>query len=1712
MRTNKILEKLLAIILIFTLTSANFMFVTKVYATSLVETLFGDGTSTGHDNVSFDAYFAAGETAESLVVSDVNNEELAISMKIDVQESGYLKDAKVEILEAEEGNGLNFVVKGFEELPDYVQGFEENCIEFQQINSSPESVALLLPIEYKNEKFVNEENLSKDCIVRFSGIYVDDDGEENEVSRDVELTVDWKDNREVKVETVATKYIDYGRGVILQTLVKVDNTTENKNLPVKETEIVVTAPALNDVYPSKATVVANTTEGTNGLIAGEVIFDENNWSYDKEENKLTIKVANEKKLVEVNEFEEEYLKEEDKEIVEEERYFSVPGIDEYVVTYTYEGATIFDGALTVDTNVEAKMITLSGEENENVVTNNNDYEYLLEGKTGDIVSLKINNETEEVSKAYAYSNYNVDGKYEIEFNSESIINISYKDIVEGINVQDIENKYVGKDGTVTATNDIYYKQISVSKDNLVEIFGEEGEIKIFDEAGTQVALINNESEVNEDGNIVVEFDKISKLNYEMSKPVSEGNFVITNVKAMRNSSLDKTTLSNVGAITTKSIVRANYTYVDGIVDVETSEISTTLKDTKTNATLELDRDSLSTLATNEDVEIRVALNNATEETDMYGHSVYEIELPSDVESIEVTNASILYGEGLTITSTEVLDKVIRVTVDGKQEGINSGVLTNGTNLVLNANIKVDLYTPAKSDVIKLRYVNDDATNYNNEGNAEVTINFSAPTGLVAVNSTTNYNDNGTVLTSVRQGVREDILSIYSEAKVATMELVVMNNNGNAISDVAILGRIPFKGNKNIATGEDLGTTLDTKLVGGLVADARNSAEFKVYYSENGEATSDLTDPINAWVENPESLENMKSYLIVPVDEAYEMQETEILRFTYQYEIPANLTHNEDLFGTFITYYTNNTEVASTEETAVPDLIGLTTGEGPELEIRAEANRTVVKEFEELNVRVNVKNTGLNKAEQVNVEFPVPAYTILKEVKIDNKYSCIEENAIIKVSASELEVNEVIEFEVVLKVDQKPDVPQFEIDEVVGGEVEEENTDIVAYATVTAKDLATTLKSEVSKIAYEEAAFDIVLSNRSDLDEDILSDELDVQKAGDVVEYDIDIKNILDKDATNVVVEQVLPEDFEFVDGYSLGYEDDGITSKKDIVAKYDEATRTIRWELGTIKAYRGVQLQFNVKVVELDESITRKVVLLASTVKADNTAQYESNSEDLAIGRPVLTVSQTTSNTDTYIKEGDSVNYTFVIKNEGGAIARNVKITDVIPDGVAVKKIDYIVSGIVGKKKVSSSREATIMADVEVNRELIVNINAVASNLGGALEKTVTNYATVSAPDVPEIVTNSITHIVEASEKNIVASELHESTPSLVVESTGGNTNIQKSYRIEGTAWEDTNRNGMRDTDETVLSGITARLIDSATGSIKKTVTTDSNGNYMFAGVYNGSYLVMFDYDTVKYTATAYKKEGVGPHVNSDVLTTKVEQNGRSRYAAVTDVVVVDNGSISGIDIGLVLADTFDLRLQKTITKVTMQSAAGTVTDKYDNVGLAKTEVAAKHLAGATAYVEYEITVSNVGDVKGYAKKIVDYMPEGMTFNSALQANSNWYTGTDGNLYSTAMSEIELAPGESQTIKLVLTKQMTEENTGIVNNLAEIADDYNIYGISDKNSVPFNKAQGENDLGLADTIISVKTGESLVYVSVIVTTILLGSIVVFIAYNKLIVSKKRGGV
>lgn len=1740
MSKNKILEKLLAIILIFTLTSANFAFVTESLATTMIDTWFGDSEDTGHKNVEFEAYFNAEEEKISSAISDVNNENLSIGFDLNVLDSGYLKDAKVEIKENEEGAGLNFVLKENQELSEMIQNLDNNVIEFRQIDCGS-NLNIQLPIEYKNETYINESKLSKDFKVCFTGIYVDDEGEEKELSKEVILNLSWKDERKVKVESLISKYIQFGneeKGVILQTSVKIDGTSEKNTLPVKETKLDIEVPKINGVAPKNISLVAASTQGTNGKFAEEVKFNEGNWIYDEETNILSIKVENEKELVQVDEFEDEYLKDIDKEIIEEERYYSKSGIDEFLITYTFQDVDLSE-EIPVSFNASAEVTTFSGVESDGniyVVKDNQNFEYSLVGQTGDIVSYNIENETGDVSKAYTYLNYNTDNDYEIEYRFKNIINVSMKELVQEMKIEDVEENYVFKDGTTSQTNDLYYKQIYMDKENVNTILGEDGVVEVLDKDGNTITTINKDYPVSEDGKIIVDFEeRIDKLSIKTTKPVNEGNLNINYVKASKDASISKEEYKNLASVTSKVKMTARYEYVEEPVLIGEATSETKLNDTTTKLNLVLDRDNLSTITKNTNVEMRVELNNHLDTSDIFGNSSFEITLPEYVTNVELTDVTMVYGEGLNITNSEVINEngifKIRVTVDGKQEAINSGVLTNGANIEIYANIDVDLYAPAKEETITLYAENSETTNKENEVE-EVKINYSAPTGLVTVNSIANYNNVGNVLTSVRQGKQEDIIEIYSEAKQATMEIIVMNNNKNTVSEVSILGRIPFEGVKDIATGDDLGTTLDTKLIGNLVPDARNNSEFKVYYSENKEATKDLNDSQNGWVENPETLENIKSYLIVPVDENYEMQEAEIIRFTYVYEIPANLEHNEDIYGTFLAYYKNNSEIAVTDETSSPDKVGLTTGEGPELSIETKTNVEKISEFEELKISATVKNTGKEIVENVVVKIPVPKYSKFSAVELNDEsiaYTVNENEVEFTISNIEAEQEQIVTANVI--VNDFPTVQEYyngmegvieledgtyvirtyeETDVIMDDEEVKYKDEVLpsnptieleAYSTVTAKDLQKELKSEVKKVEIEAAEYEI-----HEMTEDI---EV-VNAVGREVNFNIIVKNLTSETKENVQIMKQLPDEFSFSRAFSLEYEADGLTSHEIDNAKYDEATRTVIWNIEKLEPNKPIQVSVKIIVNQFTDGTNYKDVYSFSKVQSEGTKEYLSNTVQTRIGKSSLEFSQTTDKENTYVREGEIINYIFKIKNNGSVAAKDVKLMDKIPDGLIVRNITYTLNGIESKKRVSKDDEVTLSATITPNDEMTIKIQALAENLNGIQEKTVTNVGSISAVGLENTETNAITHIIEQDPtRNRYTVETPDLSTDGSVPNNSNSSNVVKTYKVSGTAWLDDNKDGKRDDYEATLSNVKANLVNVETGVIVKNTTTDSKGTYTFAGIEEGNYIVMFEYDTVKYTVTTYQKSGVEGNLNSDAIVTQVEQNGRLKNAAVTDTITVQNGSISNVDLGLVLADTFDLKLDKTITKITVQNKVGTNTTEFDKTQLAQAAITGKYLSSSVVYIEYNIAVSNIGDISGYAKKIVDYIPEGMTFKSEL--NPDWYTGTDGMLYTTALAETELKTGETRELKLVLTKQMTEENTGMVNNRAEIFEDYNIYGVSDKNSTPGNNVQNENDLSNADAILTVKTGEVFIHISVIITSILLGSIVIFISYNKLIVNKKKGG-
>ena len=263
------------------------------------------------------------------------------------------------------------------------------------------------------------------------------------------------------------------------------------------------------------------------------------------------------------------------------------------------------------------------------------------------------------------------------------------------------------------------------------------------------------------------------------------------------------------------------------------------------------------------------------------------------------------------------------------------------------------------------------------------------------------------------------------------------------------------------------------------------------------------------------------------------------------------------------------------------------------------------------------------------------------------------------------------------------------------------------------------------------------------------------------------------------------------------------------------------------------------------------------------------------------------------------------------------------------------------------------------------------------------------------------------------------------------------------------------------------------------TATTNENGFYSFDKISSGEYIVIFEYDTSKYVLTQYdKNEGNGKD-NSKVINKTMSINGTEKTVGATEVIKVSNENISNINMGLRMAKKSDLKLDKYVSKIIIQNSKGTVTNEYNNAVYAKAEIDAKLLNSTTAVVEYTIKITNVGEVDEYARKIADYISKDYKFTSQL--NKDWYQSGDV-LYNTSLSDEKIKPGESKELKLVVTKQMTENNTGLINNTAKIVESYNDLGLKDNN---------DNNSNSANLTLSIKTGQVVTTVTLILSTIII---------------------
>ena len=322
------------------------------------------------------------------------------------------------------------------------------------------------------------------------------------------------------------------------------------------------------------------------------------------------------------------------------------------------------------------------------------------------------------------------------------------------------------------------------------------------------------------------------------------------------------------------------------------------------------------------------------------------------------------------------------------------------------------------------------------------------------------------------------------------------------------------------------------------------------------------------------------------------------------------------------------------------------------------------------------------------------------------------------------------------------------------------------------------------------------------------------------------------------------------------------------------------------------------------------------------------------------------------------------------------------------------------------------------------------------------------------------------------------------------------------------NKNGIRESSEEFISGIKVMIANVETGKYltdkngnKLEVVTDENGVYKFENIDSGKYMIVFEYDNVKYRNTEYHANKATESTNSDVITSKVSINNDTKKYAVTDTLELTDKELENIDAGFIENEVFDLNLNKYVSRITVQNKAGTTVKEYNKEQLAKLEIDSKQLAGSTVLIEYEIRITNEGELPGYANEIVDYIPTDLKFSSEI--NKDWYISTDGNLHNTSLTNDVIDVGETKILTLTLTKTMTENNTGTTVNTAEIAKASNELSIPDKDSTPGNKVQGEDDMSTAEVIISIRTGLAFTIGTIVVIIILaVGGTVIYTIKRK----------
>ena len=1517
----------------------------------------------------------------------------------------------------------NFTLK--ETQNDYINKIEGNTITLNQINAGSE-VELEIPIEIKREETFNIGLLDMESVIKLNGIYRDSSQKDKEVESSKKVTLKvipenkTPENIEKTAKIITNKNLQVAGQEKRVVQILLNVGLKDNSYPIKEININANVPEMNGTQ-ADASAVVNLNTMTNS-------------QYNYENKQLNVNLKNDDSQENIVTWKKD-------------------GSESIVLTYLYDVNNVQD--ITVNGNIE---ITLYNDEK--IETNIDDLLISKDDQKEEVVTANIENSESTIYKGKLYQGI------DREYTTTDVVNVNAANILNYIEVREQDvfasqadyEKNVPLQGTNANT---LYRKTTINKEQLIKVLGEDGSLAIRNASGEQIAVITKDSQADENGNIVIDYGETMQAGIVIrtTAPITGGEISITNNKVIKTN--DEKIVKNAVDFNTALFVTTN---LNEGQQTPKNLVKTKLEETTTESYLEVNKSELSTVIEN-DVEIKAVLKSKSELNDLYRNPVLKIQFPEEIEQITVSNISMLYEDELSIKNAYLNGKELIIEIQGEQTHYSESAV-EGPTIIINGKLKLNRKTATKDTQIVMSYSNEKAKAYTNDAKATKDIKIVAPTDVTTVTTIEQLG-----IEEVNQdSTKEVMLERGTKAKEITPKIEVINNKSNAIKDIKVLGTFPTG-----TTEESIGINVTSPI----------SAEgATVYYTENENATDDISNEDNGWSEVIQNPASVKKYLIAKD----EVNSQESIIATYNAVIPENLEYNENASQDYQVNYVDAT--TNSGNTVKATQVKLTTGVGPKLKANITAkvgnddlkDKAEVKAGEVIKYTLEVSNVGTETVNNATISGNVPEGTTYVEPKDNYEYEGasyykeVTDKKAYEGTIETIEVGKTITKEYEVRVNK---------DITDGKVITNKCTTKYNDVTTESEELSSTLKSGDIRVTVKR-----------------ITDRKIILEKGAGVKYYVFIENISNTDKKDVKIQTNMSEGLTTMNNkvtlMTNGVDEE--LSKDNIDSQEIDYNNEIN--IGDFASGEMKLLYYNTTINsenEISFSINAKQNdnVYRSNIWKDNVYSYELKAD-------------MSSEQDKYVKVGDTIEYKINVKNTGKLDFTNVSVEDDISpylslEDVTVNNEKFKIEVLDDSDDLDDSEDnVALLSDRQISIDLNLSINEektivlttkVKEQEDNETAHIINNKATIEFRGEDIATTQELTHIIQPTKNADDENKNNGGNNSGDNQNTGNNI-------INGIAWYDTNANGKKDENENTLRGITVNLLNAENNQLVKdkngnaiSATTSDNGTYVLSNIGNGKYIVVFNYDTKQYSLTKYKVDGVEEAKNSNATMNDIVIDGTNKKVASTDIIQINNNNISDINIGLIKLQNFDLKLDKYVSKVIVQNKAGTSTTEYTDSKMAKAEIDSKQINGSTVLIEYKIRVTNVGEVEGYAKKIVDYMPNDLKFSSEL--NKDWYKTNTG-LYNSSLANEKIAAGESKELTLVLTKSMTENNTGLVNNTAEIAEAYNELGLADSNSTPGNKTQGENDMSSADVIISIKTGEKIFYITLIavITLVILSAIAV----------------